>query len=348
MIAVAKPLPRRTRLWIPEAPYLKLRRYVEVGVIRRGIGVEGYFTVELVHARTGVVKRRLRFRNLITNAGLNALAGGAQIGALINYLAVGTGSAEPDVEDTALVSEIGPRTNSTGGFTSEVGSVGSGAFVEYWWRRITRVFTESQANGNLAELGFYDQPSGGTLWNRQLFLDEQQEPTVITKTSDDQLRVIYEYRIYPPMLDNEQDITINGVPTHVINRVCQVANSVHWGDQGALSTLGSLVSSSNALTAYSGPIGNRDGNPSGSPVNATSCVTQSYTAGTFYRERQVIWGPSVANFAGGIYSISSFNGAFSGSGRGAAFQVSFDPPIMKTDTQRLIVLERWTYNRIEI
>ena len=348
MIAVARQLPRRTRLWIPEAPYLNLRRYVEVGVIRRAIGVEGYFTVELVHARSGLVKRCLRFRNLITNAGLNALAGGAQISALVNYLAVGTGSAEPNVEDTALVSEISPRTNSTGGFADEAGSVGSGVFVEYWWRRITRVFTESQVNGNLAELGFYDQPSGGTLWNRQLFLDEFGNPTVITKTSEDQLRVIYEYRIYPPMLDNEQDITINGVSTHVINRVYQVANSVHWSTGGALITLGSLVSSQVALNAHPGPIGNRDGNPSGSSVNATSCVTQPYTAGSFFRERQGIWGPSVANFADGVYSISSFNGAFSGAGRGAAFQVSFDPTIMKTNAQQLIILERWTYNRVEI
>src|SRR5690606_27236713 len=105
----------RRRIWVPEAPMLNLRRYVEVGAVRHAIAVEGYFTVELIHARTGLVKRRLHFRNLITNAGLDALASGTQIINLINYLAVGTGSSEPSYTDTILNAEIA-RTNSDGGF----------------------------------------------------------------------------------------------------------------------------------------------------------------------------------------------------------------------------------------
>src|SRR5690606_9804975 len=92
----------RRRIWVPEAPLLNLRRYVEVGTVRNAIAVEGYFTVELIHARTGLVKRRLHFRNLITNAGLDALAGGTAINDLVNYLAVGTGSSEPSYTDTTL------------------------------------------------------------------------------------------------------------------------------------------------------------------------------------------------------------------------------------------------------
>jgi len=91
----------RKRIWIPEAPYINLKRYVEVDRLDHGVGIEGWFTVELIHARTGLVKRRLRFRNLITNAGLNALGSGTRIGSLIQYLAVGTGSNEP-----CLVSSI--------------------------------------------------------------------------------------------------------------------------------------------------------------------------------------------------------------------------------------------------
>src|SRR5690606_975085 len=116
--------------------------------------VEGYFTVELIHARTGLVKRRLHFRNLITDAGLDALAGGARITDLINYLAVGTGSSEPSYTDTTLNAEVA-RTNSNGGFGDSDARVGDGDLVEYWRRIRTRVFTEAQANANLTELGFF-------------------------------------------------------------------------------------------------------------------------------------------------------------------------------------------------
>src|SRR5690606_11810156 len=185
----------RRRIWVPEAPMLNLRRYVEVGTVRNAVMVEGYFTVELIHARTGLVKRRLHFRNLITNAGLDALAGGTGISSLINYLAVGTGSSEPNYTDTTLNAEVA-RTNSTGGFADSDAMVGSGDLVEYWRRIRTRVFGQNEANGNLAELGFFSAAQGGTMWNRQLFRDELGNPTAITKTNEDQLRVRYEYRVY--------------------------------------------------------------------------------------------------------------------------------------------------------
>src|SRR5690606_31335306 len=144
----------RRRLWVPEAPLLNLRRYIEVGAVRHAVVVEGYFTVELIHARTGLVQRRLHFRHLITHAGPDPLAGGARITDLVNYLAVGTGSSEPSYTDTTLNAEIA-RTNSNGGFGDSDAVVGSGDLVEYWRRIRTRVFTQAQANGNLAELGFF-------------------------------------------------------------------------------------------------------------------------------------------------------------------------------------------------
>src|SRR5690606_35683965 len=218
----------RRRIWVPEAPMLNLRRYIEVGAVRHAVAVEGHCTVELIHARTGLIKRRLHFRNLITDAGLDALAGGAGIGGLINYLAVGTGSSWPSYADTSLDAEI-ERTTSNGGFGDSDAMVGSGDLVEYWRRIRTRVFTEDQANGNLAELGFFSSSSGGTMWNRQLFRDELGNPTTITKTNEDQLRVTYEYRIYPPWDDVVQEIEVNGVPIEVVNRAQAVTNSQRWG-----------------------------------------------------------------------------------------------------------------------
>jgi hypothetical protein len=328
----------RPRIWIPEAPYINLKRYVEVDRLDHGVGIEGWFTVELVHARTGLVKRRLRFRNLITNAGLNALGSGTAISDLIQYLAVGTGSNTPSFTDTALQAEIA-RTNSNGGFADVDTANGSGDTLVYWSRVQTRVFTESQANGNLAELGFFNQATGGTLWNRQLFLDELGNPTVITKTNEDQLRVQYEYRIYPPMADNVQNIVINGVDTSVTSRPAQVASSASWGSTGALNSLGVLGATFSWVSETATLLG-RNGTTQGTLVGSTAY--QAYTPGTFYREAKTTFGPSQANFATGVqYHAISLLGS-------CQYQMVFSPKIQKTNTQRLEIMHRITFNRVTI
>lgn len=324
---------------------LNLRRYIEVGAVSHAVVVEGYFTVELIHARTGLVKRRLHFRNLITDAGLDALAGGARISDLINYLAVGTGSSEPSYTDTTLNAEVA-RTNSDGGFGDSDAMVGSGDLVEYWRRIRTRVFTEAQANGNLAELGFFSSSSGGTMWNRQLFRDELGQPTTITKTSEDQLRVTYEYRIYPPWDDVVQEIEVNGVPIEVVNRPQRVTDASYWGSSNVNSALNSLgLVGFQVLRAYeTDTLPGRSGAPSGTLASASSHAVQSYTPGTFYREREARWEPSAANFATGI-------GVFLSGANSATASITFaskvTPKIMKQNNQRLIVMERWTYARKE-
>ena len=323
---------------------LNLRRYIEVGTVRNAVAVEGYFTVELIHARTGLVKRRLHFRNLITDAGLDALAGGARISDLINYLAVGTGSSEPSYTDTTLNAEVA-RTNSNGGFGDSDAMVGSGDLVEYWRRIRTRVFTEAQANANLAELGFFSSSSGGTLWNRQLFRDELGNPTTITKTNEDQLRVTYEYRVYPPWDDVVQEIEVNGVPVEVVNRPQGVAQNSEWGSGGSSSPLNGLGSvGTSTLRAFeTDTLPGRSGYPSGSWASASSHTVQSYTPGTWYRERESRWEPSVANFATGVGLFLSYASGTSS----ISFASKVTPKIMKQNTQRLIVMERWTYARKE-
>jgi len=323
---------------------LNLRRYIEVGTLRNAVVVEGYFTVELIHVRTGLVKRRLHFRNLITDVGLDALAGGTGIGNLINYLAVGTGSSEPNYTDTTLDAEIA-RTNSNGGFADLNEMVGSGNLVEYWRRIRTRVFTEAQANGNLAELGFFSAASGGTMWNRQLFRDELGQPTTITKTSEDQLRVTYEYRVYPPWDDVVQEIEVNGAPTEVVNRPVRVGHPWYWGselNEAALNGLGG-VGTNRLIAIETDALPGRNGDPPLGSI-AASHVVQSYTPGTWYREREARWEPSGANFATGI---GLFQSLANGTNRSATFASKVTPKIMKRDTQRLIVMERWTYARKE-
>lgn len=327
----------RRRIWIPEAPMVNLRRYREVGVLNHSVGLDGWFDIELVHARSGLVKRKLCFPNLITDAGLISLAAGGDVISRLLYLAVGTGSTPPNVSDDALVEEIA-RTSSNGGFGDESGTVGSGDLLEYRWLTRTRVFTEAEANGNLTELGFFNTSSGGTLWNRQLFRDERGNPTTITKTSDDQLRVRYTVRIVPPWDDVVHDIQVNGTTYTVTERPTGVTNSVQWG----AGIGGNLTVGSNSCYAATSALAGR-GTSSLDGVQPTAATLAAHVAGTMYRDREFIWSPSVANF--GIRRIHMrFT---SNSGNTTAFQSGFEPALEKTDTYRLIVQSRVSFARHE-
>src|SRR5690606_9484008 len=121
---------------------------------------------------------------------------------------------------------------------------------------------------------FFSAAEGGTMWNRQLFRDELGNPTAITKTNEDQLRVTYEYRVYPPWDDVVQEIEVNGVPTEVVNRPQAVDSSGSWGAGGGLNNLGAV--GTGTLIAYETATlpGRGSGSPSGTNANASSHAVQ--------------------------------------------------------------------------
>src|SRR5690606_3264527 len=124
-----------------------------------------------------------------------------------------------------------------------------------------------------------------------------------------------------------------------VNRPQSVA-SADWGSWNtgnpALNSLG-VVTAVSLQASDSDTLPGRSGVSSG--TQASSHVVQSYTPGTWYREREARWNPSAANFATGI-------GLFYSQAAGTTsirFASKVTPKIMKQDTQRLIVMERWTY-----
>lgn len=336
----------RRRVWIPEAPLINLRKYQEVSVIRTGVEVEGYYDVELVHARTGFVKRRLRFRNIVTNAGLDYICGSnnsnnQNVSTINEYVAVGTGSTPPTVNDTQLEAEIA-RTNNSGGFSAQNTFEGAGDLRLYNGRRMTRVFTESQANGNLTELGMFNASAGGVMWNRQLFRDELGNPTTIVKTPEDQLRITYEYRVYPPFDDEIYEVNVNGTPTQVTMRALLVTATNGWGYAttlgGQLNYLGFVTPAAGSRAHTQTELLSRSSGAPGAAVSATSAVRHDYVPGTFYREREDIFSPAVAN------QVNSWIGVGSHSNT-AIFQLLLNPGIEKTDTERLVLLHRFSVAR---
>lgn len=332
----------RRRIWIPEAPFISLRRYVEIEAVRHRVGVSGLFrSIELVHARTGLVKKRMSFPNLITDVGLDGLAIGNPIDVMIRYLAVGAGSTPPSPTDTGLEAEIA-RTSNDGGFSDTIGyEIAEGGGVEYYWRRRTRVFGEGEANGNITELGFFS--SSGILWNRQLTRNELGEPEAITKTPEDQLRVVYEWRIYPPYDDVQDEVTVNGVPTSVTLRAAHVdASGLGWSEVTTElgRRLNSYVYASDRSTLL--------------PRNATGFsgsthsegIYHAYVPGSFKIEREHRWGPSKANYL--PTGVTWLTGNFWGPNARQLVQGLFSPGIPKDNTKRMIVMSTLTLTREEL
>lgn len=315
------------------------------------IGLKGFFTVELIDAKTKEVKRRLEFENLITDAGLNALAA-TQIGTLCNsYMACGTGAVAPAVTDTILGAEVASRSNSTGGIA---GTSGSGPAFAYWFQKTTRNFIESQVNGNLTELGLFTASSGGTMWCRQLFKDGAGAPTVIVKTAAEQLRVTYEIRLYSPADVTVNPLAISGTNYSITTRAIHIDIAFSWGDAGNLSMLSNGFSGNNANSTASIKaiesnvlVSQTAASPAGTLYTPTSVAMAGYVAGNFYQEYTCIWDPGVANPVGGIGGLllecRYFNVPLSLTV--CEFQMAFTPKLPKDNMKRLTLVVRLSWGR---
>lgn len=313
------------------------------------IGLKGRFDVELIHARTGLVKRKLSFSNLITDSGLNTLMSHSARMYDLSYMEVGTGSTPPDVSDVQLESLIA-GTSSNGGFSDSSQTPNSGNNYEMWYR-IERLFTQAQANGNLTEVGMRFNNSSGPLFCRHLFLDESDQPTTIVKTSEDQLRVSYTWESRGPVeVTGQPDVLIPtpsvpaGISTTVLNRAMAYLTNQNnsWGPSTSYGIR--LLGQQNS---YRASVSDSDTFPSllssglnGSVTFANSNSIQSYVQDSFYRDMVSQWTASQANYAGGIGSLS-----FGIWAQSTPFCMTFSPKIPKTDTDRFVAVMRYQVAR---
>lgn len=311
-------------------PYINLRRYREVGVIQNSFGLKGRFDIDLIHARTGLIVKSWGFENLITNDGLDLLATrsvatGISSASNINQAVVGTGTTPPDPTDTALEAQVGATTTSGGTGTSN-GSVGEGFFgsTQIW------LFDTSEGNGNLTEVGIRSAHAD-KLFCRQLILDEEGDPTVITKTSDFQLRVYYTLRVYYAP-ETTYSATVNGSPMNITRRL---GNSSDWVTTTRGTFYGTSLSNSNSqlFTSALPAAGN---SPTGSlganTLNAGS--VGAYTPGTYSYNKEVQYLGTTGNGTAKTIALAS---RYTGSGISYLYNHAPASDIVKTNTQRLVL-----------
>jgi hypothetical protein len=343
--------------------------------INSTIGIAGYFEVELIHKPTNTVKQHLKFKNIITNAGLEGIGNGSFPGSLgpfgdriqgfgykiigtQGYLGVGTGSAEPAATDTTMSAEIGTRTRSRGSPTIDM-QWGNDPSYNYWWRRTTKVLFPGESTGALKEVALFKDLSGGIMYCRQLFRDSSGNPVTINKTADDELRVTYEFRIYPMQVENVTTLDINGVSTTCTTRGYNIDDTFGWGSpnndeqNGLLNGLGTWGTSTSAPynSFYSSSVMPALTNSqTGTATAPSSAAWGGYVANSRYRDVTLIFNPGLGTLPigsiiwGGAYAFNS-GGPVSNSTY-APFITTFNPPFIKTENQRFTFVGRMFFGRV--
>tara|TARA_A100001037_G_scaffold283540_1_gene289085 strand:+ start:34 stop:486 length:453 start_codon:yes stop_codon:yes gene_type:complete len=138
-----------------------------------GASLKGQLEIVLKD-QSGKVKERRKEKNLIVNAGLNAildrLVGTSE--AVMSHMGLGSSSTAAAAGQTALVSQLGSREAIDS-------STVTGSSVAY-----VCTFEAGDATGTITEAGIFNAASGGTMLCRSVF-------SSITKGANDSLNVTW-------------------------------------------------------------------------------------------------------------------------------------------------------------
>ncbi len=307
------------------------------------IGIAGEYKV-VVNRPDGSIKQETGwFDNLITNAGLDRLAGNM---VAFNRARVGTGTSAPSVLQTALDAQIAASNTKT----AVDSVVNSGAPNYETTHTVGFVFNQGAVVGNITEVGV-SHDNTASLFSRALILDEFQNPISIAVTAIDQLTVFYRLRVKPPLSDFSGTVNISGTPYSYVGRVGQVgsfANSTQLFTLGSNSpNFGVIASGSTNWVWHRGAgatLGAITGAPtggSGSGSGFSSVTTSTYTNGTYNRNSTINLGINDGNYSGGLQTIGFYTANTS-----VQWQFRFDTPIPKDNTKTLSLTFNMAWNRL--
>jgi hypothetical protein len=268
------------------------------------------------------------FPNLITDAGLAAMAVYNLQGSLLACAKVGSGTATPAFTDTALQTFIaGTSTNQAGSSAVVVGP------PRYAYYRVTKRFGAGQAAGNLTEIGM-GRASTNTdvLYSRALIVDGAGNPTTITILADEVLDVTYELRRYYDIADIPYSgMVIAGVSYSGVIRPSNINDAQTW--YGYANTGAAGVRAFGGAQIGNGGIGpNNISNPLPGATASSNGVNLAYVPGSLYRDYSVYFDLNQGNF-GGITGIV-VNDAY------GDYQISVTPGIPKDATKVLTLVFR--------
>jgi hypothetical protein len=196
----------------------------------------------------------------------------------------------------------------------------------------TRTFvyrtTLGALNGSYSEVGVGWVT--GSMFSRALILDGGGSPTTISVASDEQVDIVYQLSVYPPLTDFVDTVTISGVGYDVTGRACVVNGTTAVDGWQVATSAVALNSGTNFHALYPGAIGAVTTNPGGIGQAGGVPTTDSYSNGSYTRAGSVLWGLTSGNAVGGALAAkvpwTSWN-----------FQYEFDPVIPKDSTKTLVL-----------
>lgn len=212
-----------THIWVPKIKIL------ETELAPTKLGVCGEYTIKKY--KVGVkepVQVVGPFKNLITNWGMDRIGPGTLNS---SYIYLGTGTATPTVGDLQLAN-YAARTDLHA-HTPEVIERDETATLFWTQTSLNKRFNPGKAVGTFTEIGFGDNGSVPPtpsptyrLMSRALIVDGSGSPVAITVLADEYLDVTYTVRMYPPLADSTQTVTISGVSYTFNSRGLNFPNSV--------------------------------------------------------------------------------------------------------------------------
>lgn len=321
--------------------------------IKNTTRIEGEYTFEVRKGNGDLVRTVGPFKNLITNQGLNSLGGA--IGGInvfnLNSLAVGTGTATPQVTDTSLQTQRALSNSKQLDFSGNLG-----VSFDYAGRLVQRYrFTQGQANGNITEvgIGFATTSTFNMLFSRALIVDGSGNPIAITVLPDEFLDVTYSLYAYPDLTNKVSTVTDSATTTtHTFTSRIFNASSVVVRNSDAIAIVAAPSAISMATRASAGtPVGLGSITSSGltgkldlAGNTAQTLTTSPYVTGS-YTVNQVVGGGLNAFNPSTGFGIEGVELTSSGAIGNMQMQMQIRPPIMKTSNKILTIGVSMTWAR---
>lgn len=300
------------------------RRFVDVGMPTSKVCASGRYQL-IVRDAWGVEKRRTPwFDNIILDIGLNRWG----TGPIIACAAIGTGTATPASTDTGLQTPAHYTTTTGTGHDA----ISAGISPNY---NNTRTFVYrtvlGQLNGNYYEVGVGWASGSNVMFSRALILDGGGSPTFVSVSSAEQLDIVYQLSVYPPLVDTgPTTVTISGSNYDVTGRASYVTQTT--GSQGWTVGIGAIAHSNAAVWSVFGTGGSlgaiTTGPSAGSSSGSTTAATSAYVNNSMTANCASSYALAAGNVTGGVKMLIA---AWSM----ACFKYEFNNAIPKDSTKTL-------------
>ena len=304
------------------------RRFVDVGMPRGGLRMAGKYKL-IVRDEHGVAKRETDwFPNIILDSGLNRWGSGG----IVTGAAIGTGTATPLATDVGLQTESHWTTTAGTGHNA-ISAAGSTPYNNT--RTLVFRTTLGALSGNYTEVGV-GWASGSNMWSRALILNGGGTPTPITVLVTEQLDIVYQLSVYPPLVDWTDTVTISGVDYDITGRAAYVNNVSGGNDGWSCGVTSNVQHGSWGSTRDCLQRGNWCGDISrqvGASEQRRRTRQMAYVNNSKQRTGYQTFSLTAGNIGGVRSAVSRWS-----AGQGlCAFQYEFDPVLPKDGTKTMVL-----------